>query len=78
MTELMMPLLDPTTQSNYTQVATENVALDWTVDFETNTISGSATHTLKVKEDGPKEVMYVSTPYTERQASTDSRANRGV
>lgn len=51
--------LDPTTQSNYKQVYTENVSFDWTVDFESQTISGSATHTLRVNEDGPKEVMYV-------------------
>ena len=54
-----MAQLDPTTQSNYNQVSTDNVALEWLVDFETKTITGSATHTLKVKEDGPKEVMYV-------------------
>lgn len=51
--------LDPTTQSNYKQVFTENVSFDWTVDFESRTISGNATHTLRVKEDGPKEVMFV-------------------
>ena len=51
--------LDPTTQSNYNQVYTEHVSFDWAVDFESQTISGNATHTLKIKEDGPKEVMCV-------------------
>ncbi|KAH6904902.1 leukotriene-A4 hydrolase [Coprinopsis sp. MPI-PUGE-AT-0042] len=50
--------LDPTTQSNYWQVATENVAFDWDVDFNSKTISGSASYTLKVKTDGPKEVIF--------------------
>ncbi|TEB26297.1 leukotriene-A4 hydrolase [Coprinellus micaceus] len=50
--------LDPTTQSNYNQVYTEHVSFNWTVDFESQTISGNATHTLKIKEDEPKEVIF--------------------
>lgn len=50
-------MADPTTQSNYLQVTTEHVLFDWKVDFETQIISGSATHTLRVKEDGISEVM---------------------
>lgn len=49
--------LDPTTQSNYWEVVTENIALDWEIDFEAQIIKGSATHTLRVKSDGPQEVM---------------------
>ena len=48
---------DPTTQSNYFQVASTHVAFDWVVDFGTKVVSGCATHTLSVKEDGVKEVM---------------------
>ena len=51
--------LDPTTQANYTQVASEHIHFDWTVDFDQKNITGSATHTLKVLEDGVEEVMYV-------------------
>ena len=51
--------LDPTTQSNYTEVASEHIHFDWTVDFKQKNISGSATHTLSVKQDGLKEVMCV-------------------
>lgn len=51
--------LDPTTQANYVQVASEHIHFDWTVDFVKKNISGSATHTLSVKEDGVEEVMYV-------------------
>lgn len=51
--------LDPTTQANYAQVASEHIYFDWTVDFVKKNISGSATHTLSVKEDGVEEVMYV-------------------
>ena len=56
---IMATDLDPTTQSNYNQVYTEHVSFDWAIDFESHTISGNATHTLKVKEDGPKEAMCV-------------------
>ena len=51
--------LDPTTQANYTQIASEHVDLDWTIDFKKKQIAGSATHVLVVKEDGVKEVMCV-------------------
>lgn len=49
---------DPTSQSNYTQIATTHVSFDWTVDFEKRCIHGSATHRLVAKED-VSEVMYV-------------------
>lgn len=48
---------DPTSQSNYLQIASEHIQCDWTVDFEQQVISGSAVHTLIVKEDGVKEVV---------------------
>lgn len=51
--------IDPITQTNYTQIATTHVHLDWTVDFEAKRIVGNAIHTFDVKEDGLKEVMYV-------------------
>lgn len=51
--------LDPTTQANYAQVVSEHIHFDWTVDFEKKNISGSATHTLSVKEDGLTEIVYV-------------------
>jgi hypothetical protein len=48
---------DPTTQSNYFEVISEHVALDWHVDFDKKIISGSATHTVLVKESDVKHVM---------------------
>lgn len=48
---------DPTTQSNYLSIATEHVALDWTVDFDQKLIQGSATHTLLVEDEIVKEVV---------------------
>lgn len=51
---------DPTTQSNYDAIATTDVELDWQVDFDTQTLSGSALHRLRVlAEDGVDKVMYV-------------------
>jgi leukotriene-A4 hydrolase len=47
---------DPTTQSNYFEIISEDIALDWHVNFDKKTISGSAVHTLRVKEDGVKHV----------------------
>jgi leukotriene-A4 hydrolase len=48
---------DPTTQSNYFEVISEHIALDWHVDFDKKIISGSATHTVLVKESDVKHVM---------------------
>jgi leukotriene-A4 hydrolase len=50
---------DPTTQTNYTEIASEHLALDWHVDFDAKIVSGSVIHTLRVKEDDVKEVVYV-------------------
>lgn len=50
---------DPTTQSNYAAIVTKHVALEWTIDFKENIISGSAMHTLFTNDDLVKEVMLV-------------------
>ncbi|KAH9836660.1 metalloprotease [Rhodofomes roseus] len=49
--------IDPTTQANYTKIASEHVHFDWTVDWAKQVISGSATHTLVVREDNVNEVV---------------------
>lgn len=59
----MVSDLDPTTQANYTQIASTHVHLDWTIDFEAKRIGGYAEHTFEVKEDGVKEVACVSYLY---------------
>ncbi|KAF8557162.1 hypothetical protein OG21DRAFT_1505592 [Imleria badia] len=46
-----IPVKDPTSQSNYTKIATTNVTLDWTIDFDKRYIYGSATHQLVANED---------------------------
>ena len=53
---------DPTTQANYTQIASEHIDFDWAIDFAKKLISGSATHTLVVKEAGVTEVMSEHNP----------------
>ena len=58
-----IPVEDPTSQSNYTQIVTTNVSLDWTVDFEKRCIHGSATHQLVAKDD-VSEVMCVDLAIT--------------
>jgi leukotriene-A4 hydrolase len=50
---------DPTTQSNYLQVHTTNVDLDWSLDFEYQIVEGTATHTVLAREAGVEEVMYL-------------------
>ena len=52
-----MAASDPHTQSNYLEISTHHVALDWRVDFTLKVISGSATHDLTVKKDGVEAVM---------------------
>jgi leukotriene-A4 hydrolase len=48
---------DPTSQSNYLQIATEHVSFDWAIDFEQKIISGFAIHDLILKQDGVNEVV---------------------
>ena len=50
-------MADPTTQSNYLEISSQHVTLDWQVDFTLQVISGSATHDLIVGKDGVEEVM---------------------
>ncbi|KAJ7430441.1 peptidase family M1-domain-containing protein [Mycena galericulata] len=53
-----MPNLDPTTQSNYWQIASKHVLFDWSIDFTTQIISGSATHSMDVLLDGVEEAIF--------------------
>jgi hypothetical protein len=50
---------DLSTQSNYGDIPTTSVILDWTVDFDTKTINGSIELNLTVKKDGLSELMFV-------------------
>lgn len=52
-------MADPTSQTNYGHIATEHIALDWAINFSEKVISGSVVHTLRVKENGVKEALYV-------------------
>ncbi|KAG6919450.1 hypothetical protein DXG01_005709 [Tephrocybe rancida] len=65
---------DPTTQSNYLQIASEHVSLDWFLDFETQIISGSATHHLVVKEDGVKNVVFDTSELNLLDAKIDGKS----
>lgn len=49
--------VDPTSQSNYLQIATKHITFDWTVDFDNKVIAGTATHELIAKIDEVSEVM---------------------
>ncbi|KAJ7630308.1 peptidase family M1-domain-containing protein [Roridomyces roridus] len=50
--------LDPTTQSNYKQIASQHVVFDWSVDFDAQVLSGSATHRMIVLADGVDEAIF--------------------
>ncbi|PVF96254.1 hypothetical protein CPB86DRAFT_762462 [Serendipita vermifera] len=52
-----MTATDPTTQSNYTCIASEHVDLSWILDWKHQCVKGSATHRLRAKEDNVKEVI---------------------
>ncbi|KAJ3843133.1 peptidase family M1-domain-containing protein [Lentinula raphanica] len=49
---------DPTSQANYTEIATEHVFFRWTIDFTSQIIAGTATHDLRVLKDGVGEVIF--------------------
>ncbi|KAJ7223250.1 peptidase family M1-domain-containing protein [Mycena pura] len=50
--------LDPTSQSNYWQIASKHITFDWSVDFKTQTLSGFATHRMTVLLDGVGEAIF--------------------
>ncbi|KAG1880216.1 hypothetical protein F4604DRAFT_1751031 [Suillus subluteus] len=49
---------DPTSQSNYLQIATKHITFDWTVDFDNKVITGTATHEFIAKIDEVSEVIF--------------------
>ena len=49
---------DPTSQSNYLDIATSHIHFDWAVDFEKQSVYGSATYTLSALKDGVNEIVY--------------------
>ncbi|KIP01983.1 hypothetical protein PHLGIDRAFT_112533 [Phlebiopsis gigantea 11061_1 CR5-6] len=68
--------LDPTTQANYTQVVSEHIHFDWKVNFEQKNISGSATHTLSVKDDGVKEIIFDTSALDIERVDVDGQPAR--
>lgn len=50
-------LVDTASQANYNDIITEHVAFDWSVDFNTKLVSGSATLDMITKKDDLREVM---------------------
>ncbi|KAJ7221960.1 Metalloprotease [Mycena haematopus] len=50
--------MDPTTQSNYRQVASEHISFDWSVDFTAQILSGSATHRMNVLVDDVEDAIF--------------------
>lgn len=49
--------IDTATQSNYYDIRTDHVALEWKVDFDTKVLSGLAVHNMTVKRSGLKEIV---------------------
>ncbi|KIK94684.1 hypothetical protein PAXRUDRAFT_142351 [Paxillus rubicundulus Ve08.2h10] len=49
---------DPTTQSNYAEIATTDLELSWRIDFQEKKVSGYAVHILKVLNDGVDKVIF--------------------
>ncbi|KAI6159444.1 peptidase family M1-domain-containing protein [Pisolithus thermaeus] len=50
-------MADPTSQSNYLSIATRHLSLEWTLDFLTRTVRGTAVYELDVKGDKVAEVI---------------------
>ncbi|KAJ7895862.1 leukotriene A4 hydrolase [Mycena leptocephala] len=51
--------MDPTTHSNYLQIASDSITFDWIIDFPHQFLSGCAKHRLNVLVDDVSEVMQV-------------------
>ncbi len=63
--------------SNAHEIRTSHIALDWTVDFDTKTISGSATLTVEpVNGAGPKELILDTRGLTIRAAAASTDGDR--
>ena len=48
---------DQTTQSNYRDISTKHIAMDWSIDFKAKTVSGTVTHTMIARKDGVKQAV---------------------
>ena len=59
---------DPTSQSNYLDIATSHIHFDWAVDFEKQSVYGSETYSLHALKDGVNEVVYVFGPAMARRS----------
>ncbi|KAJ3751229.1 peptidase family M1-domain-containing protein [Lentinula detonsa] len=51
-------MTDPTSQANYTEIATEHVLFKWTIDFANQIIAGTATHDLRISKNDVGEVIF--------------------
>jgi leukotriene-A4 hydrolase len=51
---------DPATLSNYLSVATTDIHLEWSIDWEQRIIEGSVLHTVKARHDGVEQVIFDS------------------
>ena len=55
-----MPDIDPTTQSNYTVIATTHIDLQWYIDWDTQVITGQVSHIVEPNQDNVSELMQVA------------------
>eukprot|EP00599_Poterioochromonas_sp_BG-1_P002198 CAMPEP_0173144564 /NCGR_PEP_ID=MMETSP1105-20130129/7301_1 /TAXON_ID=2985 /ORGANISM="Ochromonas sp., Strain BG-1" /LENGTH=888 /DNA_ID=CAMNT_0014058255 /DNA_START=71 /DNA_END=2737 /DNA_ORIENTATION=- len=58
--ELLYNKKDFSSFANYDEVVSTDIKLDWTLDFENKTISGSADHVVKVLVEGTAQVHFDS------------------
>ncbi|KZT24720.1 zincin [Neolentinus lepideus HHB14362 ss-1] len=65
---------DNSTQSNYFKIATEHVVFVWTIDWKEKKIVGSTTHTLRVREDSVKEVVFDTFALDVKGAQVEGKA----
>ncbi|GAA5874967.1 hypothetical protein JCM16303_004962 [Sporobolomyces ruberrimus] len=57
---VLHPSDDPATQSNYNDIRTTHLHLDWTVDFSQSFIRGSVIHSLVARKDNVDHVVFDS------------------
>lgn len=71
------PPQDPASHSNYRCVSILHAHLDWNIDWDLKTISGSVCHTLQARKDGVSEVILDTSSLSIKQVTMmEPRANQ--
>ncbi len=65
---------DASSHSNFHEVISEDLHLDWTLDFDKETLVGSATHTMKVLVPGTSVASFDSAKLSVKSVTVDNKS----